>query len=441
MIAYIYGMHTCMRGHSMPHLLGSYVGSASLFCPKYLKHISLATMATLGADGTPLSKLCTHVKKPRPTGNQALDEKNMGIHAKRIAIIDKMEKDPLFVGPIHDYMIGNDLIAIATATDNLTDWNGKYTTLQRLPPWWMLEWLLKHAEAQKVSDVVNQALLAELESSSHDKVVLLMVWVLQVPPTQALPQECSDKDVCALTLTMRATEVGPRLISLVKAGGLMISAQINFGAAAYSFKWVDGNVHTITHTWSGKEVTVPSHVVINEHFQLHDNHLDHEAKFVCGGTSHLMADQFIGAPWKSLLVNWKKKFLRLTDHAKSAKKQLACTIVGSASAQTKSELQQVVNEAAKVRTAAGCAQARLKLKQREEDKKRLRVAQASPSMANSPATPPTSTPISSIASGSGNGIDASPIADSFADDLHTPPRVPAWALAEEDQSGTVHLRI
>ena len=101
---------------------------------------------------------------------------------------------------------------------------------------------------------------------------------------------------------------------------------------------------------------------------------------------------------------------------------------------TKNELQQVVNDAAKVRTAAGCTQARLKLKQREEDKKRLRVAKASPCMANSPATSLTSTPISSIASGSSNGIDASPIADSFADDLHTPPRAPGWALAR-DQSG------
>ena len=306
-----------------------------IICPKYLQHINeLGTMATRGADGQALSKVCSHVKKPRPTGNQALDEKNRGTYAKHIAIIDKMEKDPLFVGPIHDYMIGKDIAAIATATDSQADWNGRYTSLQRLPPWWMLEWLLKHAKAQKVSDVVNQQCLAELESSSHDKIVLLMVWVLQVPPTQALPQECSDKDVCALTLTIRATEVGPRLISLVKADGLMISAQINFGAAAYSFKWVDGSVHTITHTWSGTEVKVPSHVVINEHFLLHDNHLDHEAKFVCGGTSHLMADQFNGAPWKSLLVNWKKKFLRLTLFAKSAKQQLACPIVVSAGEQT-----------------------------------------------------------------------------------------------------------
>ena len=388
-------------------------------------------MATLGADGHPLSKLCSHVRKPRPTGNSALDDKNMGTYAKKIAIIDKMEKVPLFVGPIHDYMIGKDIAAIATATDSQADWTGKYTSLQRLPHWWMLQWLLNHAKVQQVTDVVNQECLAELESSSHDKIVLLMVWVLQVPPTQTLPQECSDKDVCALTLTIRATEVGPRLISLVKAGGLNVSAQINFGAAAYSFKWVDGSVHTITHTWSGTEVQVPSHVVINEHFFLHDNHLDHESKFVCGGTSHLMSDQFIGAPWKALLVNWKKKFLRLNDHAKSAQKQLACPIVVSEDDKTQNELQCIVNDAAKGRAAAGVNQARIKLKQREDDKKRLRVAQASPCMAHSPATSSTSTPISSIASGSGNGIDASPIADSFADDLHTPPRAPGWALAEE----------
>ena len=42
--------------------------------------------------------------------------------------------------------------------------------------------------------------------------------------------------------------------------------------------------------------------------------------------------------------------------------ELACPIVVSAGEQTKSELQQVVNDAANVRIAAGCAQAKLKLK-------------------------------------------------------------------------------
>ena len=182
---------------------------------------------------------------------------------------------------------------------------------------------------------------------------------------------------------------------------------------------MDGSIHTITHTWSGTDVKVPSHVVINEHFLLHDNHLDHEAKFLCGGTSHLMADQFIGAPWKAFLANSKKKNFRMTDHAKSAKQQLACPILVSEGEKTKNELQQVVNGAAKVRTAAGCTQARLKLKHREEDKKSLSVAKASPCMANSPATSSTSTPISS--SGSGSGIEA-PSEDDFADDFYTPPR-------------------
>jgi hypothetical protein len=117
-------------------------------------------------------------------------------------------------------------------------------------------------------------------------------------------------------------------------------------------------------------------------------------------------------------VNGKKKFLRLIDHVKWVKRQFM-PIVVSEGEKTKNELQQVVNDAAKVRTAVGCIQARLKLKQREEDKKMLRVAKASPCMANSPATSSTSTPISLF--GSGNGIEA-PIEDDFADDFYTTPR-------------------
>ena len=150
--------------------------------------------------------------------------------------------------------------------------------------------------------------------------------------------------------------------------------------------------------------------------------LNHEAQFFCGGTSHLMADRFIGAPWKSYLVNWKQTIIRMYDLAKAAKQAPVLVNEGE---KAKDEL----HEACKVVLKHVCAEAKRKLGQRAEDKKRLRVSKASPCMANIPATSSISTPSSS--SGSGNGIED--IEDEFADDAYTPRRALAgWSLAGQE---------
>ena len=92
-----------------------------------------------------------------------MDENNKGDWANTIAIIDRMEKQGLIIAPLHDYMIGSDLVAIATASAIDCDWSGRYQTLQRLPPWYNIHWILDHSHAQGCTGIVNKATFAALE--------------------------------------------------------------------------------------------------------------------------------------------------------------------------------------------------------------------------------------------------------------------------------------
>ena len=60
-------------------------------------------------------------------------------------------------------------------------------------------------------NIVTREVLCALESSSHEFLILLMVWATQMPSTQFLPAEFGDQKICALGLTMRANEVATHL--------------------------------------------------------------------------------------------------------------------------------------------------------------------------------------------------------------------------------------
>ena len=169
------------------------------------------------------------------------------------------------------------------------------------------------------------------------------------------------------------------------------------------------------------------HVVITEDFELHDDHLDHDAEFKCGGTSHKMADQFSGL-WKCLLVNWKRKFTRLTDHAKSAHRQLAVPATVPESSPIEQELQKDIAEATTQRKSTGNEDARRKLQEREAKKKMLRRSTAL-DLAGSPES--EASPSSCSSPESKSCADLVLGDDAFADNLHTPPRA-GWTLVEGD---------
>ena len=330
-----------------------------------------------GFDGKPLSKLCNSVAKIKPTGDMQLDEKMKGTWAKKVAVIDRMEKEPFVVSVLHDYMIGNDMLAIATASEASLDWTGKYQSICRLPAWYQINWILEHAKQEGVADTVNKQCLVALESSSHEKIILLLVWITQLPSTQSLPMpECHDQKVCSLTLTIRATEMGSRLAMLVKAGGFSVAGELDFAAASYSFIWKNAEyVESVVHTWTQHKVDLPSHVVITQDFDLHDNHLDHEARFTCGGTTHTLANEFNGA-WKAYLVNFKRRFNRLNDHAKAACKQLAVPEIVPEHVQQKNDVKKLVQDAEQEKNAERWEAAKHRLLQREDGKKEDEGAQS-----------------------------------------------------------------
>ena len=120
-------------------------------------------MSGIGFDGQPLCRLAKQVPKPKPSGNTNIDQPRQADYAKEVDIIDCMQTNRLFVGPIHGPMLSNDLEGIATAHQQDLDWTGTSQQLCRLPTWYMCQRLIDHAADQGVAAVVNKALVCALE--------------------------------------------------------------------------------------------------------------------------------------------------------------------------------------------------------------------------------------------------------------------------------------
>ena len=283
--------------------------------------------AELGFDGTPLSRLARQVPKPKPCGNKNLDNQRQADYAKEIEIIDRMQKNRVIISPLHGLLLSNDLEGIAEAHNVDQDWSGKYQQLCRLPTWFMCQWLIDYAQEERVSAVINKDLLCALEVKSHENLVMLMQWVLQLLATQALPSEFSNQEVCALGLSMRANEVGSRLAALVQAGAFASKGDIDWSCAADRPVWHNSYVTALVHPVTGTQVQLPPHVYICSAYELVDNHLDHMARCVLQGSTHTLGDYFTGDDadeiGKEFWVNHTKQFKRLGEHAKAAKAQLS----------------------------------------------------------------------------------------------------------------------
>ena len=117
----------------------------------------------LGFDGQPLSRLARQVPKPKPSGIKNVDIQRQADYAKEVDIIDRMHKKCIIIGPLHGLLLSNNLEGIASAHSLDKDWSGKYQQLCRLPTWFMCQWLIDHAEEERVSAVVDKDLLCTLE--------------------------------------------------------------------------------------------------------------------------------------------------------------------------------------------------------------------------------------------------------------------------------------
>ena len=243
----------------------------------------------------------------------------------------------------------------------------------------MCQWLIDHAQEERVSAVVDKDLLCTLEGKTHEHMLMLMQWVLQLLATQALPSEFSDPEVCALGLSMRAEEVGPRLATLVQIGAFAHEGEIDWSGAAYRPLWEDNYVVALHHPTTGKEVRLPGHVYICNAYELVDNHLDHMARCTLQGSTHTLGDYFTGQDavniGKEFWVNAGKTFKRLGEHAKTAKAQLSAPAPARGPAEKARaicEVQAVVADAHTKRKAVATEAGRQKLVEREEEKKRMK---------------------------------------------------------------------
>ena len=137
----------------------------------------------LGYGGTPFSKLAKLVPKPKKSGNEALDDKRNADFKYMVQIIDRMEKDNSIIQPLHGLMMSHDLEAIAAASDTRPEWTGKYQQLRRLPPWFIISWLDAQAAKEGLFGVNSETFCA-LEESDHEKLIMLLTYVVQLPETQ-----------------------------------------------------------------------------------------------------------------------------------------------------------------------------------------------------------------------------------------------------------------
>ena len=124
------------------------------------------------------------------------------------------------------------------------------------------------------------------------------------------------------------------------------------------------------HTWSQTTINLPDHVVIDSQLKLLDNHLAHRARLVYNDTCQNLSELFGDAAWKPMMVGWKRKFRKLTIHAKAAHQQLADPLV-SEDIRTMGEVQTVIHPANKERQASAARRSRgLKIIEAREKTKR-----------------------------------------------------------------------
>lgn len=224
-------------------------------------------------DGEPLSSYAAKMPAAPKSGNVSIDRVR---HMQRDAfqrIVDQLQKYPEYIMPIQSTLLSEDLLVENKVPDK-NDWTGEYTTLQRLPPGWKLEFLYKLAQKEGARIPYSKL---EAISKSTDLLDMLFGYALQYNVTLAFPSEMAERRVASIVLQRRAASVGKRLTHLCSEGAFATPGQVSFEKACFRLVKEGERVTRIIHC-SGVEALVPPHAPIDTSFRLIDNHYDHLAR-------------------------------------------------------------------------------------------------------------------------------------------------------------------
>lgn len=304
-----------------------------------------------------------------------------------VRLIDKMVKHPKVITPLHNYMMNNDLEHIQDE-EALTpqDWTGNYKTLDRVPRSWICEYLLWRAKKTHCNQVLTVAALKKVEKESPDMVNLLFHYDTQTVGGMQFPKPCKDKRVATLTFHSRAEQVGNRLPKFLARGALGTGGTVDFMKGCFILTFDEGGVATcIEHTASGDKLEVlPSHITISNRYKLIDNHRDHFARVELLPAIFCWADLFpSGAAWKQHMVT--KRFEGLADLAEAQREKHEEE--RQQRGETVHESMVVLEEANRERAAQSLGNAREKLAERMENRKKRRTLKLAPSDAGAAPAP------------------------------------------------------
>lgn len=324
-------------------------------------------------DGKPLGRIASKITKPKSTGDQAFDAKKMLEHDAFVRIVDKMEKCPSVIMPLHGFMQTFDLTTFGSlAQKSPGQWTGDYRTIDRIPKGWISEFLVKRSIQLGMSALVSDKTIAELEQRSPDAIPTLFNFETQTMGTMMFPPDCRQREIASLVFTKRAEEVGNRLLALSKNGGFSTPGVVDYKKACFQLHFNDqGVVERITHVTGADSGPLPAHVQVTQAFSLMDNHLDHCARLVLGPAKYMVADFFReDAPFKRLMVQRKCKRL----HEIAATVLAEQTALADATELTEvKESDRTLKPALKKRSEENLTKAKAKLQERQEERKKART--------------------------------------------------------------------
>lgn len=319
-----------------------------------------------------LSPLAKKVPRPQRTGDHMVDAKRHIDYNCKVAIIDKMEKEPYIIQPLHGLMQSHDLKNMASVdVEKGSPWTGNYKHVQSLPRGWMSEYLLARARALGIEAFITKQVLADLEVFCSDAIPTLFFFDTQLAPGCAWPPVLNDKYVASRTVIKRSEEVGNRLAVAVRKGLLSTPKQFDFmKAGCYELLFGENRLQTITHI-SGALAEVPDHIVVTKQFKLEDNHLDHLARVTLPPAKFYLWEFFGAAPFVQYMCVKGKKFCRLKDLGAAEKEVQKADDLSK----KQSEIQvntEVMQKAQEERSNAAMKRARERLLEKAEERKRLR---------------------------------------------------------------------
>ena len=202
-------------------------------------------------------------------------------------------------------------------------WPSTYVHLNKLPKYWMVGWMLKHADSEWTA-----ADFEMIEAHDAEGPRQIFYFVNHCNDQDWLPRAALDKEVTTLMFDKRYSSCGNRLRPL-KARLMNGNGQLNWSrGGAYQLEWNAENTRAtqVRHV-SGDRADVPEHVHITPAYTLRDGWSDNDASVKLGVATYVLADFFAATKRGPFLTRLDKKSTQLKVIAEAIVKERAESVV------------------------------------------------------------------------------------------------------------------